>query len=52
MKGNTWRIGLMGAGACRENVELCLRSLHDAMDAQGSTPAGDGVAAAQAVYAE
>jgi alanine-glyoxylate transaminase/serine-glyoxylate transaminase/serine-pyruvate transaminase len=52
MKGNTWRIGLMGAGACRENVELCLRALHDAMDAQGSTPAGDGVTAAQGVYAE
>jgi len=51
MKGNTWRIGLMGAGACRENVELCLRALHDAMTAQGSAPASDGVLAAQAVYA-
>jgi len=52
MKGNTWRIGLMGAGACRENVELCLRGLHDAMSAQGSAPAGDGISAAQAVYGE
>lgn len=52
MKGNTWRIGLMGAGACRENVELCLRALHDAMSAQGSAPESDGVLAAQAVYAE
>ena len=51
MKGNTWRIGLMGAGACRENVELCLRALHDAMSAQGCAPASDGVLAAQAVYA-
>jgi len=52
MKGNTWRIGLMGAGACRENVELCLAALHDAMGAQGSAPSGDGLTAAQAVYSE
>jgi len=52
MKGNTWRIGLMGAGARRENVELCLTALHDAMSAQGVTPAGDGVSAAKAVYSE
>jgi len=52
MKGNTWRIGLMGAGACRENVELCLAALHDAMSAQGNAPSGDGLAAAQAVYSE
>jgi aspartate aminotransferase-like enzyme len=52
MKGNTWRIGLMGAGACRENVELCLRGLHDAMSAQGSAPARDGVDAAKAIYTE
>jgi alanine-glyoxylate transaminase/serine-glyoxylate transaminase/serine-pyruvate transaminase len=51
MKGNTWRIGLMGAGACRENVELCLRALADAMTAQGSAPACDGVDAAHGVYA-
>jgi alanine-glyoxylate transaminase/serine-glyoxylate transaminase/serine-pyruvate transaminase len=51
MKGNTWRIGLMGAGACRENVELCLGALHDAMSVQGSAPAHHGVEAAQAVYA-
>ena len=51
MKGNTWRIGLMGAGACRENVELCLHALHDAMSAQGSSPSGEGVSSAQAVYA-
>jgi alanine-glyoxylate transaminase/serine-glyoxylate transaminase/serine-pyruvate transaminase len=51
MKGNTWRIGLMGAGACRENVELCLRALHDAMTAQGSAPDLEGVDAAEAVYA-
>jgi len=52
MKGNTWRIGLMGAGACRENVELCLRALYDAMRAQGRTPDGDGILAAKAAYGE
>jgi alanine-glyoxylate transaminase/serine-glyoxylate transaminase/serine-pyruvate transaminase len=50
MKGNTWRIGLMGAGACRENVELCLRALHDAMSAQGAAPVCDGLEAAKAIY--
>ena len=51
MKGNTWRIGLMGAGACRENVELCLSALHDAMSAQGAAPVCEGLDAAKAVYA-
>lgn len=27
MKGNTWRIGLMGAASTRANVELCLAAL-------------------------
>jgi aspartate aminotransferase-like enzyme len=31
MKGNTWRIGLMGAGATRAHVELCLAGLRSAL---------------------
>ncbi|QDV05363.1 Purine catabolism protein PucG [Planctomycetes bacterium Poly30] len=31
MKGNTWRIGLMGAGSTMQNVTLCLAGLKDAL---------------------
>ena len=31
MKGNTWRIGLMGAGARRANADLCLAALRSAL---------------------
>ena len=31
MKGNTWRVGLMGAGSTERNVKLCLAALGDAM---------------------
>jgi alanine-glyoxylate transaminase/serine-glyoxylate transaminase/serine-pyruvate transaminase len=31
MKGNTWRIGLMGAGARRANADLCLAALRAAL---------------------
>ena len=31
MKGNTWRVGLMGAGSTERNVKLCLAALDDAM---------------------
>lgn len=31
MKGNTWRIGLMGAGSTRRNVALCLDGLRAAL---------------------
>ena len=34
MKGNTWRIGLMGAGCTRRNVALCLTGLRAALAAQ------------------
>ena len=45
-----WRIGLMGEGATRRNVELCLTALTSALRAQGYR-AGDGaLAAARAVY--
>ena len=50
MKGNTWRIGLMGAGAARRNVELCLAALAAALRDQGVAPRGDGLAAAGAAY--
>ena len=50
MKGNTWRIGLMGAGATRHHVTVCLSALSSALRSQGHTP-GDGLAAAAEVYA-
>lgn len=31
MKGNTWRIGLMGAGATRSHAEVCLAGLRSAL---------------------
>lgn len=31
MKGNTWRIGLMGSGSTQRNVALCLAGLKDAL---------------------
>ncbi len=36
MAGNTWRIGLMGAGATRANVALCLSGIEAALRAQGA----------------
>jgi len=51
MKGNTWRIGLMGAGATRRNVELCLAGLTAALRDQGHTAAADPLAAAARSYA-
>ena len=35
MKGNTWRIGLMGAGSTKANVALCLAALESALREQG-----------------
>lgn len=35
MKGNTWRIGLMGAGSTKANVALCLAALDSALREQG-----------------
>jgi alanine-glyoxylate transaminase/serine-glyoxylate transaminase/serine-pyruvate transaminase len=39
LKGKAWRIGLMGAGATRRNVELCLAGLRSAL-AEQRTRAG------------
>jgi alanine-glyoxylate transaminase/serine-glyoxylate transaminase/serine-pyruvate transaminase len=35
MKGNTWRIGLMGAGSTPAHVALCLAALRSALAEQG-----------------
>lgn len=35
MKGNTWRIGLMGAGSTSAHVALCLAALRSALAEQG-----------------
>ncbi|MFT5153998.1 MAG: alanine-glyoxylate transaminase/serine-glyoxylate transaminase/serine-pyruvate transaminase, partial [Planctomycetota bacterium] len=51
MKGNTWRIGLMGAGSTRRNVSLCLSALRAALEAQGWKSPGDPLAAAAETYA-
>ncbi len=51
MKGNTWRVGLMGAGSTRRNVTLCHAALADALREQGWKPKGDPLASAGAVYA-
>jgi len=49
MKGNTWRVGLMGVGSNRRNVCLCLAALRAALEAQGRR-AADPLPAAAAVY--
>lgn len=51
MKGQAWRIGLMGTGSCRKNVSLCLAALASALGAEGFRPRGDALAAAAEVYA-
>jgi alanine-glyoxylate transaminase/serine-glyoxylate transaminase/serine-pyruvate transaminase len=51
MRGRAWRIGLMGEGATRRNVELCLSALTSALHAQGHRTGGDALAAARAIYA-
>jgi alanine-glyoxylate transaminase/serine-glyoxylate transaminase/serine-pyruvate transaminase len=51
LKGNTWRFGFMGAGSTRKNVILCLGALASVLRSHGVTPAGDGIAAAESVWA-
>ncbi len=51
MKGNTWRVGLMGSGSSRRNVSLCLAGLAGALREQGFRAQGDPLEAAAAVYA-
>jgi alanine-glyoxylate transaminase/serine-glyoxylate transaminase/serine-pyruvate transaminase len=50
MKGNTWRIGLMGAGSTRSNVGKVLGGLKAALSAQGYSPSADPLAAADLIY--
>ncbi|HEY6560270.1 MAG TPA: alanine--glyoxylate aminotransferase family protein [Polyangiaceae bacterium] len=50
MQGRAWRIGLMGEGASRRNVELCLAALTSALRAQGYRAGDDALAAARATY--
>ena len=52
LKGNVWRIGLMGASSTRGNVELCLAALSAALGAQGFACNGDPFAASAAVFAQ
>ena len=52
MAGNTWRIGLMGAGSTRRNVTLCLSALQAALEAQGFRPNSDPLEAAACRYKE
>ena len=49
LKGQLWRIGLMGSGSTRENVNLALEALHQALNAEGHVCAS-GYEAAEAVY--
>ena len=49
LKGQIWRIGLMGSGSTGENVVLVLDALHRALNAEGFS-SGSGVEAAQAIY--
>jgi len=51
LAGKVWRVGLMGAGSTRRNVELALAGLTAALAEQGFRAAGDGLAAAHASYA-
>ncbi|WP_026185995.1 pyridoxal-phosphate-dependent aminotransferase family protein [Thioalkalivibrio thiocyanodenitrificans] len=51
LAGKVWRIGLMGFGANRKNVLLCLGALENTLAGQGTdVRAGGAVAAAMAVY--
>ncbi|HIG11881.1 MAG: alanine--glyoxylate aminotransferase family protein [bacterium] len=52
LKGQAWRIGLMGAASTRTNVTLVLSALAAALAEQGAAPAHGALAAAAAVYGE
>jgi alanine-glyoxylate transaminase/serine-glyoxylate transaminase/serine-pyruvate transaminase len=52
MKGNTWRIGLMGAASTRRNVTLCLSALRAALEAERWRAPDDPLAAAARAYGE
>jgi len=51
LKGQTWRIGLMGASSTRDSVTRLLGALERHLPTHGfAVPAGEGVAAAERVY--
>ncbi|MEO5338092.1 MAG: alanine--glyoxylate aminotransferase family protein [Magnetospirillum sp. WYHS-4] len=49
LKGQVWRIGLMGQSCTAANVILCLVALEDALSAQGGSVRPGGASAAQAI---
>jgi alanine-glyoxylate transaminase/serine-glyoxylate transaminase/serine-pyruvate transaminase len=49
LKGELWRIGLMGSGSTRENVILVLDALYQALNAEGFA-CSSGVEAAEQIY--
>jgi len=51
MKGNTWRIGLMGSASTRGNVTACLAGLRAALAKSGFEVSGDPLAAADSAFA-
>ena len=51
MKGNTWRIGLMGSGSSRKNVTSCLSGLLSALTANGFETTARPLDAANRSYA-
>jgi alanine-glyoxylate transaminase/serine-glyoxylate transaminase/serine-pyruvate transaminase len=51
LRGKIWRVGLMGHGSHRRNVELCLGALSAALREQGFRARDDALAAADAAYA-
>jgi alanine-glyoxylate transaminase/serine-glyoxylate transaminase/serine-pyruvate transaminase len=52
LKGQVWRIGLMGASATPWHVRLCLTALCEALAAQGhKVDAAAALAAADRVFA-
>ncbi len=50
LKGKTWRIGLMGAGATRNHVVTCLSSLYATLTAQGFSPKDEPLSAVADAY--
>ena len=50
LKGQVWRIGLMGASSTRANVETCLTALDEALRAQGHEGGDGALEAAAATY--
>jgi len=49
LKGNIWRIGVMGSNASANTVTILLGALRRALEAEGHR-CGDGVGAAKAIY--